>query len=54
MPSPLSGFTHAAASPISAQFGPATFDTAPPIGSIAEVGMRSSPVRPKSARRSSA
>ena len=36
MPSPLSGFTHAAASPISAQFGPATLDTAPPIGSSAE------------------
>ena len=54
MPSPLSGFTHAAASPISAQLGPATFDTAPPIGSSADVGIRSSPERPNSSRRSSA
>ncbi len=40
MPSPLSGFTQAAASPISAQLGPATLLTAPPIGSSAEVGIR--------------
>ena len=38
MPSPLSGFTQPAASPISAQLGPATLLTAPPIGSSAEVG----------------
>ena len=43
MPSPLSGFTQAAASPISAQLGPATLETAPPIGSSADVGIRSSP-----------
>ena len=54
MPSPFSGFTQAAASPISAQFGPATCDTAPPIGSSAEVGARSSPESWKSSRRSSA
>ena len=53
MPSPFSGFTQAAASPISAQFGPATLLTAPPIGSSAVVGIRCSPVRPKSSRRSS-
>ena len=41
MPSPLRGFTRAAASPISAQFGPATWETAPPIGSSAEVDARS-------------
>jgi len=49
MPSPLSGFTHAAASPMRAQLGPATLLTAPPIGSSAEVGIRSSPESPKSA-----
>ena len=38
MPSPLSGLTQPAASPISAQLGPATCETAPPIGSRAEVG----------------
>ena len=54
MPSPLSGFTHAAASPTSAQLGPATFETAPPIGSSAEVGIRSSPESSNSSRRSSA
>ena len=44
MPSPLSGFTQAAASPMSAQLGPATLVTAPPIGSSADVGiLRSSP-----------
>ena len=48
MPSPLSGFTQAAASPISAQLGPATLLTAPPIGSSAEVGIRRSPESPKS------
>ena len=36
MPSPLSGFTHPAASPTSAQLRPATPDTAPPIGSSAD------------------
>jgi flavin-dependent dehydrogenase len=40
MPSPLSGFTHAAASPMSAQLGPATLLTAPPIGSSAEVAIK--------------
>ena len=54
MPSPLSGLTQAAASPINAQLAPATPDTAPPIGSSAEVGIRSSSPRPKSARRCSA
>ncbi len=54
MPSPLSGFTQAAASPISAQFGPATFETAPPIGSSAEVGIRRSPLSRNSSRRWSA
>ena len=54
MPSPLSGFTHAAASPISAQLAPATPETAPPIGSSAEVGIRSSSPSPKSARRCAA
>jgi len=40
MPSPLSGFTHAAASPTSIQFGPATPDTAPPIGNRADESAR--------------
>ena len=42
MPSPLSGLTQAAASPTSSQFGPATPLTAPPIGSRAEDGSRTS------------
>jgi hypothetical protein len=46
MPSPLSGLTHAAASPISTQFGPATPDTAPPIGSSAEDTARGGPSNP--------
>ena len=50
MPSPLSGLTSAAASPIRAQLRPATWDTAPPIGSSADVGTRSSPESPKSSR----
>ncbi len=50
MPSPLSGLTHAAASPMSAQLRPATFETAPPIGSSAEVSIRSSSPRPNSSR----
>ena len=54
MPSPLSGLTQAAASPISAQLGPATLVTAPPIGSSADVGIRSSPESSNSSRRSSA
>ena len=50
MPSPLSGFTQAAASPTAAQFGPATPETAPPIGSNAEVTERGSPSSAQSAR----
>jgi hypothetical protein len=52
MPSPLSGLTQAAASPISIQFGPATPDTAPPIGNNADNAKRGSPVKPHSSRRS--
>ena len=40
MPSAFSGLTHAAASPISIQFGPATPDTAPPIGHSADATAR--------------
>src|SRR3954471_23354994 len=43
MPSPLSGFTQPAASPTSAQFRPATPETAPPMGSSAEAGTRTGP-----------
>ena len=39
---------------MSAQLGPATWLTAPPIGSSALVGIRSSPWSRKSSRRSSA
>ena len=50
MPSPLSGLTQPAASPISIQFGPATPDTAPPIGSSAEATARGAPSKPQSSR----
>ena len=51
MPSPLSGFTQPAASPISAQFGPAIPETAPPIGSSADHTARGSPSSSHSSRR---
>ena len=54
MPSPFSGLTHAAASPISIQFGPATPDTAPPMGSRADNPARGSPEKPHSSRRRTA
>ena len=45
MPSPLSGLTQPAASPISAQLRPGDAgDTAPPIGNNADVGARSWPL----------
>ena len=44
MPSPLSGLTHAAASPMSIQLGPDTPVTAPPIGSSADVSRAGFPV----------
>ena len=50
MPSPLSGFTQPAASPTSAQLGPATPETAPPIGSSAEDVIRTSGPRAASPR----
>jgi hypothetical protein len=53
MPSPFSGLTQAAASPISIQLRPATPDTAPPIGSSAEDTARGWPVNPHSSRRRS-
>ncbi|SKU00729.1 Uncharacterised protein [Mycobacteroides abscessus subsp. abscessus] len=49
----MSGLTQAAASPMSIQLGPATPDTAPPIGSSADAIDCSRPVSPKSSRRSS-
>ena len=54
MPSPLSGFTQPAASPTSAQFGPATPETAPPIGSSADAAARTGAVEPPLSRRGSA
>src|SRR4051794_33992101 len=54
MPSPLSGLTQAAASPTRAQLGPATPLTAPPIGSRALVGARSSSPSPNASRTLSA
>ena len=54
MPSPLIGFTQAAASPISIQFGPATPETAPPIGSSAEDTARGGPSKPQLSRLRSA
>ena len=54
MPSPLSGFTQAAASPMIAQLGPATPDTAPPIGSSADATARTRPSSRHSSRRCSA
>ena len=54
MPSPLSGLTQAAASPIRAQFRPATPLTAPPIGNNAEVGIRSWSPSSHSSRRCAA
>ncbi|CFR67342.1 Uncharacterised protein [Mycobacterium tuberculosis] len=53
MPSPLSGLTQAAASPMSIQLDPATPETAPPIGNSADDTARGWPVKPHSSRRRS-
>ena len=53
MPSPFSGFTQPAASPISAQFRPATPETAPPMGRSADAGARTGPSMRHSSRRAS-